>query len=207
MELSMKYAAISIFCLQLSLPVWGIDEMTVYELLAPDTHQFAIQYDFAATEPGSKLFFNIIRPGSEATNEKVVDRATGEELKFALTTAKEAKANGQGDADVADDTKYIKVLLLHPVPKDGEYRLRIFKTYRDAKSYFQDAGTIVFERSLGVNRNVILLPKGYELISSSVPVIVSTESGNRVKISMVNDRQDELAVRIVARKLPDVKER
>lgn len=181
--------------------------MTVYELLAPDTHQFAIQYDVAATDPGSKLFFNIIRPGSKATNERAVDRATGEELKFVMTTGKEAKANGQAETDLADDTKFIKVLLPHPVPKDGEYRLRIFKTYRDPKSYYQEADTIVFERSLGVKRNVILLPVGYEIISSSVPVIVSTEPRHRVKISMVNDREDELAVRIVAKKLPPVKEK
>jgi hypothetical protein len=182
-----------------------MDEMTVYELLAPETHQFAIQYDVSATEPGSKLYFNIIRPGSEATNEKVTDRGTGKELKFELTTAKEAKANNQGDPEVGDDTKYIKIFLPHPVPKDGEYRLRIFKTYRDPKSYFQESDTIVFERSLGVKRNVILLPQNYELIASSVPVIVSLEPDHRIKISMVNDRQDELGVRIVARKLPSEK--
>lgn len=201
----MGYPVIAVVCLCLSVPVWGTDEMTVYELLAPDTHQFAIQYDVSATEPGSKLFFNIIRPGSEATKEKVVDRATGEEIKFVMTTAKEAKEYKQAEADLADDTKFIKVVLPHPVPKDGEYRLRIFKTYRDPKSYYQEADTIIFERSLGVKRNVILLPESYELISSSVPVIVNTENGNQVKVSMVNDRNDELGVRIVGKKLPAVK--
>jgi hypothetical protein len=80
--------------------------------------------------------------------------------------------------------------------------LRIYKTYKDAKSYYSEGDRIIFDRSLGVKRNVILLPKGYELISSSVPVIVSTELDGRVKLSMVNDRNDELGVKIVGRKLP-----
>ena len=180
---------------------WGIDEMTQYELLAPETHQFAIRYDISATAPGSTLFYNIIRPGSLATDEKVFDRATGKEIPFVLTDAKEAKAAGQAEADVPDETKFIKVQLPHPVPKEGEFRLRIWKTYRDPKSYYPEGDRIIFERSLSVKRNVIVLPKGYELIESSVPVMVSTEPDHRIKVSMVNDREDELAVKIVGRKL------
>lgn len=181
----------------------AMDEMTVYELLAPDSHQFAIRYDVSATEPGTKFYFNIIRPGSQATNEEVFDRATGKELPFVLTDGKEAKASGQADSTTTDDTKFIKIALPHPVPADGEYRLRIYKTYMDAKSYYSEGNQITFDRSLGVKRNVILLPKNYELISCSVPAIISTEPDGRVKLSMVNDRNDELGMKIVARKLPE----
>jgi hypothetical protein len=189
------------FCAVIPTAV-AMDEMTVYVLLAPDSHQFAIRYDVSATEQGSKVFFNIIRPGSEATDEKVLDRASGKELTFVMTDGKEARASGQADPTITDDTRFIKIVLPHPVPKDGEYRLRIYKTYKDAKSYYSEGDRIIFDRSLGVKRNIILLPKSYELISSSVPVIVSTEQDGRVKVSMVNDRNDELGVKIVGRKLP-----
>jgi hypothetical protein len=179
---------------------YAMDEMTVYDLLAPDTHQFAIRYDVAAGTPGMTVFYNIIRPGSEASNEKVYDRATGKEIPFSMTDAKEAKAAKQSESDVPDATPYIKVPLPHPVPANGEFRLRILKTYRDAKSYYLESDKIIFDRSLGVKRNIVILPPGYELIESSVPIIVSTEN-DRVKISMVNDREDELQVRIVGRKL------
>jgi hypothetical protein len=190
-----------LFCAIIPTAV-AMDEMTVYDLLTPDSHQFAIRYDVSATDPGSKVFFNIIRPGSEATDEKVLDRASGKELTFVMTDGKEVRASGQADPTITDDTRFIKIVLPHPVPKDGEYRLRIYKTYKDAKSYYSEGDRIIFDRSLGVKRNVILLPKGYELISSSVPVIVSTELDGRVKLSMVNDRNDELGVKIVGRKLP-----
>ena len=178
----------------------AMDEMTVYELLSPDSHQFAIRYDVSTDTANSTFFFNIIRPGSEASNERVIDRATGQELKFVMTTAKEAKAYHQAEANESNKTKYIKVMLPHLVPENGEYRLRIFKTYLDKKSYYSKGNQIIFDRSLSVKRNELLLPKGFKLSASSVPVIVATETDGRVRLSMVNDRDDELMVHIVATK-------
>ena len=47
------------------------DDYTRYELLAPDTAQFRILYEVTATTPGAKFFFNAIRKGSVATDERV----------------------------------------------------------------------------------------------------------------------------------------
>ena len=33
--------------------LWAGDELTVYDLLAPDTHKFAIVYDVSATREGA----------------------------------------------------------------------------------------------------------------------------------------------------------
>jgi hypothetical protein len=199
----MRQLNLILIILSVAATALAMDEMTVYDLLAPDTHQFAIRYDVSATEPGTSVYFNIVRPGSEASNEKVFDRATGKELSFVMTNGKEAKASGQAEPDTKDDTGFIKISLPHPVPQDGEFRLRINKTYKDAKSYYFEGDKITFDRSLGVKRNVIILPKGYEVISCSVPAIISTESDGRMKLSMVNDRDDELGVKIVGRKLHD----
>lgn len=198
----MRCIFLIVICLSLAPWALAMDEMTVYDLLAPDSHQFAIRYDVSTTEPGSRVYFNIIRPGSEASDEKVFDRATGKELPFVMSNGKEAKESGQADSTTTDNTKFIKVILPHPVPEEGEYRLRIYKTYKDAKSYYGEGNNIFFDRSLGVKRNVILLPAGYELISCSVPAIISTETDGRIKVSMVNDRDDELGVKITGRKLP-----
>ena len=182
-------------------PLFAEDILTQYELLEPGSHQFAIRYDVSATEVGSTLYFNIIRPGSEATNEKVFDRSSGKELRFEMSTGKEAKTAGQAEADTEDGTPFIKVFLPGPVPKDGEVRLRILKTYKDAKSYFSEGNKIIFDRGLTIKRNIIILPEGYELIASTVPVIVSTEKSGRIKVSLINDRDDEIAVRLIGRKL------
>ena len=56
------------------------DTYTRYELLAPETNSFYIVYEVTETRPGAKYHFNQIRPGSEASNEAVTDRATGKPL-------------------------------------------------------------------------------------------------------------------------------
>jgi hypothetical protein len=43
------------------------DEVTLYELLPPDTHQFAIVYDVSQAREGLEFFFNPIRAGSVAS--------------------------------------------------------------------------------------------------------------------------------------------
>jgi len=88
------------------------------------------------------------------------------------------------------------------VPKGGETRIRIFKTYTDAASYYLKDGQLVFERPLGIKRNVVVLPKGWELVGSASPAIVSTDAEGRIQVSFLNDRDDQLPVKIVARRLP-----
>jgi len=160
------------------------DDFTIYELLAPETHKFAITYDVATSAEGARFYLNPIRRGSKVSDERVVDLATGKALEWENVDA------------------FLKVHLAAPVPKDGQARIRIFKTYEDAASYHGDEKQIVFERSLGIRRNVVVLPGGYELIACSVPVIVSTEADGRIRLSMLNDRDDALPVKITGRRLP-----
>ena len=49
------------------------DDYTKYELLAPESAQFRIYYEVTATTPGARFFYNTIRRGSVATDERVVD--------------------------------------------------------------------------------------------------------------------------------------
>ena len=178
------------------------DEYTLYDLLPPATHSFDIVYDVAATTPGAPYFFNPIRPGSTASKERVIDRATGKPLPFEIVTGKIAKAAGGVPPNTADTALFLRVTLAHPVAKDAESRLRIFKTYTDAPSYYEQADTLVFDRPLGIKRNEIILPTGYELIATGAPAMVSLEPDGRLHISFLNDRDDQLPVRIVARKIP-----
>jgi hypothetical protein len=180
----------------------GADELTVYELLPPETHQFAIVYDVTATREGSPYFFNPIRAGATASKERVIERSTGKELKFEVIDGKQAKATGFVSAGVNDDAQFIQIHLPGPVPKNGETRVRIFKTYTDAKSYSLQDNQLVFDRPFGIRRNVVVLPAGWELIACASPGIVSTQADGRIRISFVNDRDDQLPVRIVARRWP-----
>ena len=185
-----------------ALPLVAERDFTVYELLAPDSHKFAIVYDTATSQEGSVFYMNPIRRGSVASGERVIDRATGKELQWEVVDGKTAKQAGLRPAASPDDQDYLKVKLAAPVPKNGEARIRIIKTYEDAASYHADGPQIVFERGLGIRRNIVILPAGYELIGSSVPVTVSTQPDGRIRVGMLNDREDELHVKLVGRRLP-----
>lgn len=178
------------------------DEFTVYDLLPPETHQFAITYDVTQTREGAQFFFNPIRPGSTASKERVIERSSGKELQFETVSGKEAKASGLVSPDTKDDTQFIRVHLPGPVPKGGETRIRIFKTYTDAASYYLKDDRLVFERPLGIKRNVVILPAGWELVECASPAMVSTAQDGRIHVSFLNDRDDQLPVKIVARRLP-----
>lgn len=182
------------------IAAFASDEWTLYELLAPETHSFAITYNVSTDVAGSPYLFNPIRRGSVATNEHVLDAATGQELKFAVVNAAEAQAHGLHSRPNAD--QYIQVTLAHPVPQHGEARVRIFKTYTDPASYRSDGTDLAFERSFGIQRNVIVLPRGYELIACGAPAMISTQPDGRLRLSFVNDRNDELLVRLRGRKQP-----
>ena len=160
------------------------DEYTRYELLAPDTASFRITYDVTAVTPGAKFFFNPIRKGSLASDESVIDLMTGTPLKFTEVTGQQARDAGLSDADL--DTHYIKIELARPVPDGGEVRLRILKTYKDPKSYRRDGDAIVFDRSLGIRRNAVVLPRNYELVGASIPVQVIEEADGRIAASFMN---------------------
>ena len=160
------------------------DDYTRYELLAPDTAQFRILYEVTATTAGAPFFFNAIRKGSVASDESVVDMMTGQQLKWEVVSGAQARKEGHPTADL--ETEWLKVYLARPVPKGGEGRVLIDKTYKDAKSYFRDGDTIVFDRSLGIKRNAVVLPPGYRLISCNVPSQVMTTPDGRVMITFLN---------------------
>src|SRR5260370_17876894 len=177
------------------------DTYTRYELLAPETHQFKIYYEVTETRVGARYHFNQIREGSEASDESVVDLATGKPLKFEVVTGAQAKMDSPTE-NFGLTAKYIKVFLAHPVPANGEYRIAIIKTYKDDKSYYSDSDQIVFKRSLGIPRASIYLPTAYEIISCSVATQVFVETDGRLKLAFVNPGSGgQLEVTIRARKL------
>ena len=172
------------------------DAYTRYELLAPGSGKFRIIYEVTATTPGAIHYFNPIRKGSIATDERVLDRASGKALAFEEVGAESARAGGvRGDSLQT----YIRVTLARPVPADGgEQRVLIFKTYEDAASYFTRGDTLVFTRPLGIKRNAVVLPAGYELLASSFPAQVLQEADGRVGISFWNNTPSEAAVTLRA---------
>ena len=175
------------------------DEYTRYELLAPETSSFKIDYEVTATTAGAKFFYNPIRKGSTASDEHVFDAMTGSPLPFKIVGGSEAAKDPLMPKAEAD-TQYIRVSLARPVPVQGQGRVRIVKTYQDAKSYSLDGTTIVFNRPLGVKRNKVVLPLGYEVTELNVPSQLRTEPDGRIAISFMHAGDGEAPLILRAKK-------
>jgi hypothetical protein len=183
-----------------SAPQTESDAYTRYELLAPGSARFRIVYEVTATTPGATYYFNPIRKGSVASDESVSDRATGKPLQFDVVGSAVAQAGGVRNRDTLQT--YIRVKLARPVPADGgEARVLIVKTYEDATSYYVRGDTLVFSRPLGIKRNAVVLPAGYELVSCNFPSQVLQEPDGRVAISFWNNSPAEAPLTLRARPL------
>ena len=180
-------------------PQTSAGEYTRYELLAPGSGKFRILYEVWATTPGARYYLNPIRKGSVASDEAVYDRASGAPLRFEVVDGAAARTLGLARADTAG--RFIKVELPRAVPRDGEVRLLIDKTSLDPKSYYEEGGEIVFARSLGIRRNAVVLPAGYELIGCNVPAQVLTGPDGRVLVSFINAGPDAASLVVRGRRL------
>ena len=174
------------------------DDYTRYVLLAPGSGKFRILYEVTATTPGTTQFFNVIRKGSVVSDERVTDAMTGKPLTFDIVGASVAREGGVRNAD--STTQYIRVKLACPVPRDGEVRILIDKTYYDTASYRVQGDTLVFDRPLGIKRNAVVLPVGYELASVNFPSQVIQEPDGRLKMAFLNNTPSEAPLQIRARR-------
>jgi hypothetical protein len=160
------------------------DEYAIYDLLSPDTASFRTVYEVAVTTPGATTFLD--RIGSALTfvsgaDDAVVDMMTGAPLKF------EQEAGG------------LQIHLARPVPSDGgQARIRITKTYKDAKSYRREGDAIVFDRAIGIRHAAIVLPAGYRLTACNVPSQVLSEPDGRIRVSFMYQAPGSAALVIKA---------
>ena len=177
------------------------DAFTRYELLAPASHSFRIYYDVSAATPGATRYYNPIRRGSEPTVHGVYDRMTGKALEWSIVDGDDARASGLLP-EAEDDAQFIRVDLARPVPADGRGRLLIDKTYADAASYFASGDDITFTRTLGIKRNAVTLPEGYELVSVNYPSQVIRRDDGRIEVSFINPGTIGVPYELVARPLP-----
>ena len=173
------------------------DEYTRYELLDPETASFKIYYEVTATSSGAKFFYNPIRKGSVASDESVYDAMSGKPLHFEVVSGAEARKDALM-ADAEPDTEYIKVTLARPVPENGQGRVLIVKTYKDAKSYYVEGKAIVFKRPLGIQRDKVVLPAGYEVVKLTMPSQIRTEKDGRIAISFLHAGAGEAPLEVRA---------
>jgi len=160
------------------------DEYAVYDLLSPGTASFRTVYEVAVTTPGATTFFDRIGSGltfAPGVDDAVVDLMTGAPLKFEQVTGG------------------LQIHLARPVPPDGgQARIRITKTYKDAKSYRREGDALVFDRAIGIRHVAIVLPAGYRLTACNVPSQVLAEPDGRIRVSFMHQAPGAAALVIKA---------
>ena len=182
-----------------SLPQEADDNITTYHLQSPSSNQFQMVYEVSATTPGAKYYYNSLRFGNEAKVNGAFDLMTGDSLRCEVVDGKHARRNGHPKASLSG--KFIKVTLARPVPENGEARIRIIKTYTNKATYSQQGDEIVFSRSLGIKRNIVVLPKGYELTSSNYPSQVTVNEEGHIVVSFMNAGTRSIPYKVTARSI------
>lgn len=180
--------------------LFALDAYTQYELLDdPNEHAFRIIYLPQETRAGATLLINGTRHGSDGGGIEVYDPRTGEPLKFEYIGGEEARARKLPGQFVPED-HYIVAQLPQPVPVGGEGRVLIYKTYKDARTYYAEGEQIVWVRGLSAMRFGVVLPRGYAFASANIAAQVATLPDGRLKLSLTNPSGGGSPITIRARK-------
>ena len=178
-----------------------VDEYAVYDLLAPDTASFRTVYEVSVTKPGATTFSDRIgagltpvpaarlktsgpglNPAPDSASDSVIDMMTGAPLEYRVTSSA------------------IEVQLARAVPVDGgQARLRITKTYKDAKNYRRDGDGLVFDRPIPIRHAAVVLPPGYQLTECNVPSQLLADSDGRIRVSFMHQAPGAAALILKAK--------
>src|SRR5579864_8355833 len=178
------------------------DEYAIYDLLDPSTSTFRTIYEVAVTTPGATTFFDRVGDGLmpvPSRDDSVVDLMTGAPLGFELVGGAEARAGGLGGAE--QKSQYLRVHLARAVPPDGgQARIRIIKSYKDAKSYHPEGGGLVLDRPIGIRHVAIVLPAGYRITECNIASQVIAEPDGRLRLSFIYQAPGRAALIMKARR-------
>ena len=188
----MKTELTAIACaLALAAPVFAQppqtvqDEYAVYDLLAPDTASFRTVYDVSVTSSSATVFHDRIGAGlatAPASDDGVIDVMSGAPLKYAVTSTA------------------LDITLARAVPADGgQARLRITKTYTDARNYRRAGDALVFDRAIPIRHAAVILPAGYQLTECNVAAQVLADPDGRIRVSFMNQAPGPAALVLKAR--------
>lgn len=176
------------------------DREIVYFLQQPETHSFRLYHDYTESRPGTDRYLNVVRPGSRASNPSAYVLDTGEVLEVETLQGDQITAK---DIDIGEEVRpetEVVVIWFDPVEEGHSTRLRIEETYTDAGRYGLDGEELLWDRSFGRNRNVVVLPPGWYLTQSAVPATVVEAETGEIRLSFENDRPGVIDVFLRARR-------
>ena len=166
------------------------DPYTRIELQDPQVTSFRVVRDVAATTEGDREYMMLLWPGTQATNVKAIDLMTG----AAVTSALTALGSADGSKHPA-----LKIALARPVPKTGQVRMRVEMNVTNPLMFTRTGNTASFILPFHHSRGTIVLPTGYELLSSDIPAQILTEADGRIAVSFMHQMGGDADVTVTMR--------
>lgn len=176
------------------------DREIVYRLRDPESHAFEIEHDYTETKEGTDKYVNVVRKGSTVSEPSARLLDTGQDLETEILKAEGIRVAGLDIGEPVRPDSEVVLVRFPAVTRGGSARLRIKETYTDPERYRMDGDELVWDRTFGRPRNAIVLPAGFYLTATSIPATVSVTPDGRIRLDYVNDRPDEIAVLVKAKR-------
>jgi hypothetical protein len=176
------------------------DREIVYFLDQPESHSFRLYHDYTETRPGVDRYLNVVRAGSKASRPEAWNLDTGKRLRVETLVGSAITEKGLDLGQPVSAETEVVVIWFEPVAEGRSTRLRIEETYTDPTRYGVVDGDLLWDRSFGRSRNVVVLPSGWTLTHSAVPAVIGETEDGRVRLSFENDRPGVMEVFLRARR-------
>jgi hypothetical protein len=149
---------------------------------------------------GVSHYVEVLAGDASVARPTVRNLDTGEVLTMETLTVKELRArNIDAGGPVADGERAV-VGAFPAVSAGRSVRLRVQATLTDPGGYTLDGDELVWDRVFDRPRNTVVLPDGWTVVASAMPVVVDQLPDGRQRLVYENARPDQLQVLIRARR-------
>ncbi len=177
------------------------DREAVFRLEAPETHAFEIEHDYTESRVGVGHYVEILAAGADVAQPAVRNLDTGETLTMETVTGRDLKARKIDAGERVADGEQVLLGAFPAVAAGGSVRLRVRAKLTDTEGYALDGDELVWDRVFDRPRSTVVLPEGWTVVASAMPVVVDTTADGRQRLVYENARPDVLQVLIRARRV------
>ncbi len=193
------FVAALVFCsaalLAQAPPAGEQDAYTRIELRDPETGTFKVTHEVADITAGARQYELPLWRGTELSGLKATDLMSGAPLQTELRVIKGMPSGAESNPGAGA----VRVMLARPVPKDGQGRIRIEADARNLDLFRRRALISTFKMPLRAPRGTIVLPAGYELLSSDIPAQILSEPDGRLVVSYMHQMAPDATMTLTMR--------
>ena len=176
-------------------PTGEQDAYTRIELISPDTGVFKVTHEVSVTAAGVKQYELPLLPGSQQSGLKATDLMSNTPLQTEMRVV----FGGPAGVENSQSGGTVRVTLARSVPKNGLGRIRVEAEARNSPLFKLTDRTATFKMPLNAPRGTIVLPAGYELLSSDIPAQILSEPDGRIVVSYMHQMPPDAAITLTMR--------